>query len=389
MQSRKYPLFLGLILVFSVAAGIYYFVRLNSKHVAVVESNLNVNGSLVQPNCKILDEPWPQSEFKNGVYKNAAFGFKVDIPNGWYLQTENHTQKECTPPSPTFGSTSLATFGDSGKYWRVVIEALGNPKDLTLSQWVQKYYGFDGTSAGKKFGSIQTVYGEHAPLYLPEDDYVHIAVLQTGSWIEIISYYDKDSSMPHQADFEKLIASVEAYTGEQVSQAPIPKPDTQTSVNETTDLFSSPALGFSIQLPKKWHVRTAKDSTQDVQYSDSSRSIESTPKPLYYSDGVAPRHEEQVSTEGSAIDISRSVYYNSKFSDYLDAEFQKDSYHQKVVTIGNGIQATRVETFGYTTKYSYVYVVLHGDYAYTLSVRSASEADETIISTMLKSFKLL
>ena len=83
------------------------------------------------------------------------------------------------------------------------------------------------------------------------------------------------------------------------------------------------------------------------------------------------------------------MYYNSKFSDYLDAEFQKDSYHQKVVTIGNGIQATRVETFGYTTKYSYVYVVLHGDYAYTLSVRSASEADETIISTMLKSFKLL
>ncbi|MEK7631604.1 MAG: hypothetical protein AAB445_01890 [Patescibacteria group bacterium] len=389
MQLRKYTFFFGLVLVLGIAGGIYYYARPNNKHVVVVQQNTNVNGSFNQPNCKDLDEPWAQSVFKNGVYKNAAFGFEATIPNGWYLQTENHTQKECTPPSSTFGSTSLATFGDAGKFWRVDVAALENSENLTLSQWVQKYYRFQETSAGRKFGTVQTVYGEHTPFYISEDDYAHVAILQTGGWIEIISYHDKDSAMPRQSKFEELVASVKAYSDDQEASAALPNPDARTSVNSTTDLYTSPALGFSIHLPKNWHVRTGKDSTRDVQYSDYGRSVESTKKPLYTSDGVAPQFEEQVSTEGSAIDISRGKYYNSNFSDYLDAAFQKGSYRHKTVAIGSGIKATRVETFGYTTKYSYEYVVLHGDYSYTLSIRSANTTDEATISTMLKSFKLL
>lgn len=388
MQIRKYSFFLGFVLVLGIAGGIYYFARPHAKNVAVVGPNLNVNSALDQPNCKDLDEPWTQSEFKNGIYKNAAFGFKATIPNGWYLQREDHTQKECSPPSPTFGSTSTATFGDSGENWSIVISSLSNPDNLNLSQWAQKNYVSDGTMFTKTFGSVRALYGLHTPIYVSEDDYMHVAILQTGKWIQIIMYRDKDSGMPRQAKFEKLLASVKPFVGTQAATQEL-RSAIRKSMDTSTDLYTDSNMGFSIEVPHIWYARTAKDSVLDRQYLDFATTFESSPKPLFLSDGPAPQYPDAVSLSGSSMYIERQQYFNSKFSDYLDSTFHKGAYTSKSVDVGNSIHATRVSVTSYVTPYSPIYVLVSGDYVYTIGVRAANSEDEKIITTILKSFKLL
>lgn len=349
--------------------------------------NASQNTNSVSPT---EEEPWwyGTGKFQNNRYTNAGCNFEATIPDAWYLQEEQYTPGKSEATDPSQLAHCVITFGDDGKYWGLQIGSEKNPKNLSVIEWQSQQMQYDTPFTSREYGKNKGMFMKRYAEDLIEQSHMQQAIIATDGWIHTITYNDKDSGMPRQTKFEELVASVKVYSVDQVSPVALPKSDTRTSVNPTTDLFTSPALGFSMRIPKKWHVRSGKDSTPDVQYSDFARSIESTEKPLYTSSGVAPKFEDLVSTEGSAIDIGRGIYYNSNFSDYLDFAFQKDSYRQKTVTIGEKIRATRIETFGYVTKYNYEYVILHDEYAYTLSVRS-NNPDAADISTMLKSFKLL
>jgi hypothetical protein len=376
----------GLVILGAFALG--YVLRDQFSISIKTPTNTNQNVNAYVPT---EEESWwyGVGKFQNTRYTNAGCNLDIKIPNAWYLQEEQYTPGKSNGTDQSQFANCFIKFGDNGKYWSLQIVSQKNPAYLAVSEWESKQMQFDIPFSTREFGVNKGLFLKRFAEDTIEQSNMQIAVIATDGWIHTIEYLDKDSGMPRQADFEKLVASIQAHTIKQATQEPEPKSDTFASVNTSTNLYISFTLGFSIEMPKTWHVRTAKDSTEDVKYSDLARSIESTLKPLYYSDGVGPKNENQVSTEGSAIDIGRSFYYNSRFSDYLDATFQKDSYHQKAVTIGNDIPATRVETIGYTTKYNYEYVVLNGDYVYTLSVRSVNATDEAVIFKMLKTFRLL
>ncbi len=214
MYSRNVTFVSGILLVLILASGVTYFLSHSFKQNVVSTPNVNTVTGYIQPTCKDLDEPWPQSVFKDGTYKNPVFGFEVDIPAGLFLQNEDHSQKDCTPPSATFGSRSVATFGDNGKHWRITIESLSNPDSLDVQAWMKKNTAYDVPFLTRTFGKVQTMYGEYTPAYISEDDYKHIVFLTTGEWVQIVTYFDKVSTMPRHADFEKLISSVKAIVSQ-------------------------------------------------------------------------------------------------------------------------------------------------------------------------------
>lgn len=172
--------------------------------------NTNTNTTLQGNNCHELDEPWgPTGKFQNGIYQNSSFGYKVTLPVGIYLQSDTHTQRECTDHNPFLESTNYATFGDNDSRWQITIQSAGNRDALNVDAWVNRYTKLDVTLSKRKFGNNEVLYGERMPLDPVEESYQSIAIMKTGSWIQIITYEDKQKDKPKQADFESVVKSLE------------------------------------------------------------------------------------------------------------------------------------------------------------------------------------
>ncbi len=163
----------------------------------------------------------------------------------------------------------------------------------------------------------------------------------------------------------------------------------QAPLRSGIDLYKNNELGFSIEMQNSWHARTYNNSVQDVQYGGYSVTFESSPMPLYYSNGEKPQNKNEVSLEGSSLFVGRNSYNVEKLSDYLDTTYQKGMYTSKLATIGKNLSATRIETTDYTTQFSPHYVVVSGNFIYTLGIRATNTADEAIITNMLNTFTLL
>lgn len=389
MHIRKLAFLSGIFLVLVMAGGAVYFKDNFLKKSTPAITNVNSTIGFIQPVCKWIDEPWPLAVFRDGQYTNASFGYLITVPSGMYLQSDMHTQEACVPDNPSFASTSFATFGDDKPVWSIQVQSYTNPRSLTLQAWVADTLHYDVTFQTRGFGNVASLYAERPPLNISDDDYQNIAVVQTGKFIQIITYHDKDSGLPRQAKFETLIASVKAHTGEPSAPAPKYILTSRKSVNSLTDLYTDGDVRFSMEIPHAWFVRTFKDDVSDVKYSGIMASIENSPKPLFWSSGKGPDNENAVSLTGIAVKIFREPYFNAKFNDYLDTHYQKGMYQTKEVKIGKNLPATLVWSDNYYQKYNQEYVFVSGDYVYTIGIRQENMKDDVTINTMLKSFKLL
>lgn len=381
--------FLTLCIIGSFLFGFVLQKQLSTKTAIVSTKNVNTASGFVQPTCKWIDEPWPQSFFRAGRYTSSSFGYSITVPKGIYLLSDMHTQEECIPDNPSFASYNYATFGDDKLLWSIQVKSYTNPKSLTLQAWVTETLKYDVTFKTKEFSGVASLYAERKPLDISDDDYQNIAIVQTGKFVHIITYNDKDSGLPRKKKFEALVASVKAYTGETATPEPKYILTSRKSVNTSTDLYTDGDIRFSMEIPQAWFVRTYKDDVGDVKYSGLMASIESSPKPLFWGSGKGSDNESAVSLTGIAVKIFREPYFNAKFSDYLDTHYQKGMYQTKKAKLGSNLPATLVWSDKYYQVYNQEYVVVSGDYVYTIGVRQENMKDDALINSMLKSFKLL
>lgn len=212
---KKIIYIISLIILFFIGGLAGYLLKNNrisqtvdNTNVAAV--NVSSNTVLQENNCHELNEPWwPTGKFQNGIYQNSSFGYKVTLPAGIYLQSDSHTQRECTDHNPFLESTNYATFGDKSSGWQITIQSAGNKDALDLEAWINRYTKLDTAFNKRNFGSNEMLYGERTPLDPVEESYQSIAIMKTGSWIQIITYEDKQKDKPKQADFEAVLKSIE------------------------------------------------------------------------------------------------------------------------------------------------------------------------------------